>query len=350
MNCKIKHAGRPTIAALIAALSVMTWAGAAETQPAAKPQTILKFEKSEINVGRIAEGQTKDMVFRFVNEGDSPVTIIKTRSDCSCAGSDWPKKPIAAGATGEIKVKLKTAGVSAGPFVGKVLIVFSMAGKQHEATVKVLAKIHEEGKLAAKPKALRLKGITVGDPLRRQIVLRNLVERFKTGIVKVESPKWLKATFARKPDSNQWILSVSGIVPDKLGRLAENIIVHTDNKTFPKVVIPIRAYIEGVVIAVPGVAYKMVTLQGGDRTAELLIRDKKKRKIESIKLTAAKKLRSRTTSVKWADTANPWEKKLTATLKDGLPKGRTLDLNARVKVTVGGKEYVIPITTTFIKR
>ena len=339
------------------------WA-AATTQPASQPASEpstqptgnaqagpLIFFEPEIHVGKVAEGETPTAKFYFENDSRHEVSIKKIRTSCSCTIAENYEKPIAPREDTTISIRLNTAGRK-GPFSSKIIVVYEAAGKQYEAILKISADIHQEGKLASDQETIRLGSVIIGSAIDKAVTISNIAKTRHTRITKVEAAKWLKVSYAKKPDSAEYTLTIKGAVPNKLGRLREKIIVHTDNKIFPTCVISLRGWVEGIVIAVPEVAYALVTTKGGDRTATLRIIDRYKREIESVELVSAKRFFKYIppTSCVFEDTARPFEKILKATLPDGLPTRSTLDLNARVRVVVEGKEYRIPISMRFVRK
>ena len=66
---------------------------------------IMTFTTSDFDFGTINEGDIVDHTFKFTNTGNFPLIISKATATCGCTVPEWPKKPIAVGGTGEIKVK-----------------------------------------------------------------------------------------------------------------------------------------------------------------------------------------------------------------------------------------------------
>lgn len=65
--------------------------------------------------------------FTFTNTGDAPITITDVATVCGCTVPIWPKEPVLPGATGFIRVTLKTEN-RAGP-ITKELTVISNASE-----------------------------------------------------------------------------------------------------------------------------------------------------------------------------------------------------------------------------
>jgi len=68
----------------------------------------IEFSKETHDYGTIKNGANGECVFEFKNTGDVPLLISNSRGSCGCTVPEWPKEPIAPGATGTIKVKYDT--------------------------------------------------------------------------------------------------------------------------------------------------------------------------------------------------------------------------------------------------
>ena len=60
------------------------------------------------NFGTIEQGDEPKFNFTFTNTGTEPMIISNAKGSCGCTVPDWPKEPIAPGATGEIQVKFNS--------------------------------------------------------------------------------------------------------------------------------------------------------------------------------------------------------------------------------------------------
>ncbi|MDZ7742177.1 MAG: DUF1573 domain-containing protein [Bacteroidota bacterium] len=67
------------------------------------------FEKTVHDYGTITQGADGNCEFTFTNKGQKPLVLSNVRASCGCTVPTWPKKPIAPGKTGVIKVKYNTA-------------------------------------------------------------------------------------------------------------------------------------------------------------------------------------------------------------------------------------------------
>ena len=82
----------------------------ASTSSAAKGLTEIQWIDSAKNLGKISEGQTVEVAFRFKNVGNKPLVVEAVRPGCGCTVADPPKEPIAPGAEGVIKGSFNSDG------------------------------------------------------------------------------------------------------------------------------------------------------------------------------------------------------------------------------------------------
>ena len=93
-----RKSGMTTAAANPAATPAVTAANSNEI-------AVMTFEQMEYDFGSVNEGDVVDHTFRFTNTGNFPLIISKATATCGCTVPEWPREPIAAGASGEIRVK-----------------------------------------------------------------------------------------------------------------------------------------------------------------------------------------------------------------------------------------------------
>jgi hypothetical protein len=83
----------------------------AVVDPATAP--VLAFEAETYDFGNLPTGAKVDHYFKFTNTGKSPLIIKDAKGSCGCTVPEFPKQPIAPGATDSIKVTYD-AGTQAG--------------------------------------------------------------------------------------------------------------------------------------------------------------------------------------------------------------------------------------------
>jgi hypothetical protein len=71
------------------------------------PKTTVSFGADEHDFGKVKQDSENKYTFQFTNTGKIPLQITNAQGSCGCTVPDYPKEPIAPGATGEINVVYK---------------------------------------------------------------------------------------------------------------------------------------------------------------------------------------------------------------------------------------------------
>lgn len=74
------------------------------------PTTTMEFSEMVHDFGEITEGEHVKYAFKFKNTGSEPLIISDAKGSCGCTVPDWPREPIAPGASAEIKVEFDSKG------------------------------------------------------------------------------------------------------------------------------------------------------------------------------------------------------------------------------------------------
>jgi hypothetical protein len=75
-----------------------------------RAKTTMSFDKTIHDYGTINQGDQVECVFKVTNTGNEPLVIENAKGSCGCTVPDYPKDPIPAGQTRDIKVKFNSAG------------------------------------------------------------------------------------------------------------------------------------------------------------------------------------------------------------------------------------------------
>lgn len=114
--------------------SILLLALAVLTVNAAEPD--ITFEELTFDFGTIAEdGGPVKHEFKFSNTGDSPLMIVNATASCGCTRPDFPKKPVAAGKKGVLKVTYLPKG-RPGEF-NKTVTVKTNSKKHKKVTLRI---------------------------------------------------------------------------------------------------------------------------------------------------------------------------------------------------------------------
>ena len=103
----------------------------------------IEFKTDVIDYGTIEKGADGVRIFEFTNTGDAPLIITKVKSSCGCTVPSWPKEPIMAGETGEIKVKYDTNRVMP---IRKTITVSSNAADSPTIALKIKGLVVDSSK------------------------------------------------------------------------------------------------------------------------------------------------------------------------------------------------------------
>ena len=99
------------ILVLLAMNMVMAQSLEMEAEPKAeKGVPVLAFTQSQFDFGDIQQGDKVTHVFKFKNEGTTPLIISNVQTTCGCTVPEWPKEPIAPGKESEIKATFNSTG------------------------------------------------------------------------------------------------------------------------------------------------------------------------------------------------------------------------------------------------
>lgn len=85
-----------------------TAGGFPETAPMA--DAVMSFDDTTFNFGSISEGEVVTHDFTFRNTGNEPLLISNAHASCGCTIPQFPRDPVAPGATASIKVSFNSQG------------------------------------------------------------------------------------------------------------------------------------------------------------------------------------------------------------------------------------------------
>lgn len=65
----------------------------------------MTFESTELEFGKVLDGDLVEHTFEFVNTGKAPLILSAVEPSCGCTvPKSWPKNPVLPGETGKIEV------------------------------------------------------------------------------------------------------------------------------------------------------------------------------------------------------------------------------------------------------
>lgn len=71
---------------------------------------IVAFDQTEYDFGELVEGEIAEGTFKITNKGKVNLIITSAKATCGCTVPEWPKDPIAPGATADLKFTFNSRG------------------------------------------------------------------------------------------------------------------------------------------------------------------------------------------------------------------------------------------------
>ncbi|GGK59159.1 MULTISPECIES: DUF1573 domain-containing protein [Flavobacteriaceae] len=71
---------------------------------------IVEFDKTEYDFGEVIEGEIAEGTFKITNKGKVDLIITSAKATCGCTVPEWPKEPIAPGASADLKFTFNSRG------------------------------------------------------------------------------------------------------------------------------------------------------------------------------------------------------------------------------------------------
>lgn len=101
----------------------------------------IAFEQEIIDYGDVNKGADGAKSYTFKNSGDQPLVIKLVKPACGCTVAEYPREPIAPGASGEIKVGYDTKRVGA---FNKTIEVHSNAKENGRKILRIKGRVVEQ--------------------------------------------------------------------------------------------------------------------------------------------------------------------------------------------------------------
>jgi hypothetical protein len=98
----------------------------------------ISFDKETHDYGQLEQHANGECVFVFTNSGTQPLKITNAKGSCGCTVPQWPREEIAAGATGEIKVKYDTKRIG---MINKSVTIQSNATNSPTKVIRIKGEI-----------------------------------------------------------------------------------------------------------------------------------------------------------------------------------------------------------------
>jgi len=125
---------------IVLTLCAFVFAAALSAQQ--KADDFVKMNTEVYDFGKIKQGTPVSYYFELTNKTEKPIVIENAWSTCGCTVPEYPKSPIAAGAT--IKLKVQYNAANPGHFDKDVFI--KLAGVEQPKSVKIKGDVEASGK------------------------------------------------------------------------------------------------------------------------------------------------------------------------------------------------------------
>jgi hypothetical protein len=71
---------------------------------------IVEFDQTEYDFGELVEGEIAEGTFKITNKGKVNLIITSAKATCGCTVPEWPRDPIAPGASANLKFTFNSSG------------------------------------------------------------------------------------------------------------------------------------------------------------------------------------------------------------------------------------------------
>lgn len=253
-------------------------------------QPNLVFDETDHNFGEInEEGGFADHTFKFVNNGDKPVTITAVKASCGCTTPGWTKEEVMPGDSGFVKAKYNPRN-RPGRF-RKSLMVSTTHGPSNQTLyisgfVKPKPKTPEQefpvlvGDLRLKYRGLNMGKITTEKPVEKSFDVYNYSDTIVSlNQNEMNLPDHIEVSLVQKflnpREVGQMIVTYDPIKKGDYGYVSDMIELALDSEESLSVIAVIEEYFPGM------------TAEELDNAAKLEISD---RSYDFGKVTAGEKL------------------------------------------------------------
>ncbi len=225
------------------------------------------FENPNYDFGKIIKGQKVEYVYKFENQGNIDLEIIKVKSSCGCTAAILSDKIIPPGKMGEIK-----ATFNSGSYSGKVMkSITVLSNDPGKASYKLTITGNIEEIISANPKSINFGPIHFGGKVDKTInIVSSSGHDFKIEKIKPSIPL-VSATISEKFD-NGYIINVALNDNQKIGRFNGSIYIETDNLKQKKVKIPFYGEIQGDITTYPKKIYYGKIVKGKERVQRIFVK------------------------------------------------------------------------------
>ena len=121
-------------AGFTSAAFAQTAATATPAQATSASKAVISFPVDAFDFGSVPQNIPVTHVFSFKNTGKEPLVLSSVTASCGCTTPEWPKEPVAPGATATIKATYNAA--NPGVFTKTITVVSNAATPTTVLTIK----------------------------------------------------------------------------------------------------------------------------------------------------------------------------------------------------------------------
>ncbi len=102
---------------------------------------VMRFDNMRIEAGEISEDSVpSEYVFRWTNEGSSPLSVTWVQTTCGCASPSFERVAVKPGENGTLKIKYHPKGHPGG-FVRKIFVYTNLSGDKPTAVLELAGRV-----------------------------------------------------------------------------------------------------------------------------------------------------------------------------------------------------------------
>lgn len=231
--CSMRIATVLVFAAILLAVgsSVRSWQNAPRVE----------FVETELDAGELTLGQRSAHLFRFSNEGTGALVIERLRPDCSvAAAATLASSSVMPGGMGSIQVEFDSSSSEPGQFE-RFVDVMTNDPKQPVARLRIFGTVQQEFGLSRA--AIDFGDVKAAEGSRAENVSVTTDAKGTIRVVSVKSsdPRITAHVVERADVPGPNLNIVAAVAPNSTpGWIMGNIVVATDSRVSPTVLIPVR--------------------------------------------------------------------------------------------------------------
>jgi len=226
--------------------------------PTFKPgeEPVIVFEKTQVDLGTIPEGQKGTFTFPFKNAGKSDLEILEVQKTCGCTRAETTKTTLKPGESAEIEGDLDTTHRS-GKQV-KTIHVKSNDPKNPDTTLRFEATIQKQ--VDVQPPSVHFAGLDLGETGKQELKITNLTdkpmkvlgidssdeERVKVALLSPLAEEGKEGESAPVMGEDQPVLAEVTVEPrQEMGSFNAMVTILTDSPAKPKIQVSVYGRVSG---------------------------------------------------------------------------------------------------------